>query len=51
MTEPTLSDFEDDAAIFKATGPPDHWLTTLNTGIWGFTSDNESKWPDRKSVV
>lgn len=49
MTEPTLSDFEDDAAIFKATGPPDHWLTTLNTGIWGFTSDNESSW-DRLSA-
>lgn len=48
MTESTLSDFDDDTAIFKATGPPDHWLTTLNTGIWGFSADNESSW-DRLS--
>jgi MoxR-like ATPase len=38
----TLDDFG--GTIYKATGPPDHWLTTLNTGIWGFEPDNESSW-------
>jgi hypothetical protein len=42
MTAPTLDDFDDSVTIYKATGPPDHWVTTLNTGIWGFTPDNET---------
>jgi MoxR-like ATPase len=48
MTASTLDDFDDSVAIYKATGPPDHWVTTLNTGIWGFTPDNENGW-DRLS--
>jgi 5-methylcytosine-specific restriction protein B len=44
MTESTLGEFDDSATIYKATGPPDHWITTLNTGIWGFTTDNENGW-------
>ncbi|WP_435196133.1 AAA family ATPase [Natronomonas sp. EA1] len=42
MTQTTLGG--PDRTIFKATGPPDHWLTTLVTGIWGFTEDNRSAW-------
>ncbi len=44
MTASTLDDFDDSVTIYKATGPPDHWVTTLNTGIWGFTPDNETGW-------
>lgn len=38
----TLDDFGGD--IYRATGPPDHWLTTLNTGIWGFVPKYENHW-------
>lgn len=44
MSDADLSAFEGSPDIYRATGPPDHWITTLNTGIWGFTTDNEGKW-------
>ena len=44
MTTSRLDDFDDSVSIYKATGPPDHWVTALNAGIWGFTQDNESGW-------
>jgi MoxR-like ATPase len=44
MSDRSLHDFEPPGDIYRATGPPDHWLTTLNTGIWGFQPNNESSW-------
>jgi MoxR-like ATPase len=35
---------ESGGEIYRATGPPDHWITTLNTGIWGFEAKYESRW-------
>jgi MoxR-like ATPase len=44
MSDRSLSDYRPPGDIYKATGPPDHWLTTLNTGIWGFRADHEDSW-------
>ncbi|MEF8843190.1 MAG: AAA family ATPase [Haloarculaceae archaeon] len=44
MVDSSLHDFHPPGDIYKATGPPDHWLTTLNEGIWGFRSGNEDEW-------
>lgn len=44
MSDSSLHDFGPPGDIYKATGPPDHWLTTLNTGIWGFRPNNERSW-------
>jgi len=44
MADSSLGDYRSPGDIYRATGPPDHWLTTLNTGIWGFRSGNEGDW-------
>ena len=44
MPDSSLHDFQPPGDIYKATGPPDHWLTTLNTGIWGFRPGHEGSW-------
>jgi MoxR-like ATPase len=44
MPDRSLSDDRPPGDIYKATGPPDHWLTTLNTGIWGFRPAHEDSW-------
>jgi len=44
MSDRSLSDDRPPGDIYKATGPPDHWLTTLNTGIWGFRPAHEDSW-------
>jgi MoxR-like ATPase len=44
MPDSSLHDFGPPGDIYRATGPPDHWLTTLNTGIWGFRPNNERSW-------
>ncbi len=49
MSDATLGDFDDGGRVLKATGPPDHWLTTVNTGIWGVEAKHEGKWNDLDS--
>lgn len=44
MTDASLEDFTDGREVYRATGPPDHWLTTLNAGIWGFRPKHEKSW-------
>ena len=30
--------------VYKLSGPPEHWLTAISKGYWGFTKKNKQKW-------
>jgi len=42
----TLADFISNGSLRKLTGPPEHWLTTLNTGFWGLASEHGKVWSE-----
>jgi len=44
MSDSSPREFQPPGDTYRATGPPDHWLTTLNAGIWGFQPNNEDSW-------
>lgn len=37
---------DSDITLYKLTGPPEHWLTTYNTGFWGLNPAYAEKWRD-----
>jgi len=47
MTSDEILDRLKAGPVYKLTGPPEHWLTTFNTGFWGLTEPRWTKlWHD-----
>ena len=44
MTVLSVAEIIKNKNLKKFTGPPEHWLTTFNTGFWGLEKKYENQW-------